>query len=192
MAMYADSPTMAEEMFARRLAGDSRGGGGSGSSTSSRGRPGKRTAAAGVPPVPGGAGTTPTFSGIDERRAEEEAGEEGVGFRRAAGLRLSSAAQPLANDFPAPMTNAFPTSTDTPQSNPPGGGGGGKKKAMSGPLSPSPVSSIHLRGPSPAASELAVRPLSGEGEGPTIGSGAREGKWGRLGSGASGGAGGGR
>ncbi|CAN0041367.1 unnamed protein product, partial [Ectocarpus sp. 12 AP-2014] len=147
MMYSADSSTMAEDMFARRL------GCGAGRSPSGIG---DATAAATAAAV---------FAGIDEH-----GGEEARGGRGGRSLRLSPA-EPMANAFPAPMTNAFPASTDTPESEPPGRGGSPRRdsdhrKKAAAPLSPSPASSMHLRGPSPAAaaSEMMMPMAFVEGE----------------------------
>eukprot|EP00903_Cladosiphon_okamuranus_P009052 g8654.t1 len=192
-SMYSDSDstTMAEEMFSRRLGGSGGTGGGSSSGGSKGGRPPGATATG----VRGGGSdldlaghATAIYSGVDEHGGEEGSGSKGP-------LRLSPSG-PLANAFPAPMTNAFPASTDTPESEFPGGGGGvgggGKKQGgSSGPLSPSPASSLALLGPSPSSQTRDDAAPGAAPRGSSGGFGLRRigSKWGGLGSGGDTGSG---
>lgn len=149
-----DSPGLAEEAFARRLGGG-RGEGTGGAGPERKGDTSSSPASAAsrgvVRGTADGGGVFPGFV--------EHGGEEGSGT----GVLHLSPAEPLASAFPAPMTNAFPASTDTPESEfRPGSRGYGRRPDGEGSaLSASPASLFmsgdsrsKLLGPSPAASEF--------------------------------------
>lgn len=203
-----DSSTLAEEMFARRLGGGRRndgieGGGGGRRSTPREQQEGlmstplqeagRASAAAAAAATFGvvlraGAGSGVAVGGGGYPSFDEHGAEERQGTRE---LRLSPA-EPTANAFPAPMTNAFPASTDTPESEQQrgrggagqrsGGVGGGGGGGMGSVLSPSPASSAltatsedsrrTLLGPSPPASEFMPVSAVEDDEGVGLGAGA--------------------